>query len=171
MDKKVYEEIQQAINTELYLRNENKIADIAKNLLNKLWITDAQIKNNEDKLIIIKKEEAEKYLSVSLQEKLTNILECIEFGRYLDSKQQKNERLRDTMIETLKQIVNYNFSQLEKVDFDQNHAQNLFTIDHNGTSIYNFFTDETGRVEVNPLDYYDYQSLVKVVNSYISFCG
>jgi hypothetical protein len=44
----------------------------------------------EDKYILIYKADANKYLSVSLREKLDTIIECIEFGRFLDKKNPLN---------------------------------------------------------------------------------
>jgi hypothetical protein len=45
----------------------------------------------EDKYILLDKEDVEKYLSVSLREKLDTIIECIEFGRFLDKKNPQNQ--------------------------------------------------------------------------------
>lgn len=63
------------------------------------------------------------------------------------------------MLKKLKEMVDYNYKQLEKVDFDQNQAENLYTIESNGQEVYDFFHDETMRDKVDPIEYYGKEKL------------
>ena len=66
----------------------------------------------------------------------------------------------------LKDIVRHNEKELEKVNGDQNKAENLITFTFKDTSIYNPFLDETLRNEVSPTQYYGLGNIDKMVKQY-----
>ena len=66
----------------------------------------------------------------------------------------------------LKDIVRHNEKELEKVNGDQNKAENLITFTFKDTNIYNPFLDETLRNEVSPTQYYGLGNIDKMVKQY-----
>jgi hypothetical protein len=67
---------------------------------------------------------------------------------------------------TIEMIIEHNYKALEKVDFDQNRAKNLFTIEHNGTIIYDFLHDESLRDEVIAFQYYGFEKMNNVIREW-----
>lgn len=71
-----------------------------------------------------------------------------------------------SMLEALKEIVSHNEKQMAAADGDQGQAENLYTIDFEGFAVYDFFSDESLRFDVNPFEYYDREELENVVKRF-----
>lgn len=68
--------------------------------------------------------------------------------------------------ELLQPIIDHNFRELSKVDYDQGAAKNLFTISHEGTAVFDFCHDETLIDTVEPMLYYGLEPLEKVIAAF-----
>lgn len=71
-------------------------------------------------------------------------------------------------IEVLKTIVKHNQMQMLKAKGDQSQAKDLYTISHEGQSIYDFFSSENFMEDVNPLEYYPIDKLRDVGVKWLS---
>lgn len=68
----------------------------------------------------------------------------------------------------LKDIVRYNVSQLQKVDFDQTNARGLIVIheDKHGVDVFNPFCDTTGMHTVDPIEEYGEDAIRDMIESW-----
>lgn len=72
-----------------------------------------------------------------------------------------------TLIRYLRDIVEHNNREMERVGGDQTYAEGLYTLESNGQDVYDFFLDETMRDYVEPLEYYKKEKIEEVVNRWV----
>jgi hypothetical protein len=73
---------------------------------------------------------------------------------------------KENILKDLKKVVEYNLVEIEKVDGDQNFAENIYVLSHEEISVYNPFADESGRFEVNPFEYYGMEKILKMIEEF-----
>ncbi|MCA1064722.1 hypothetical protein QTG56_24230 (plasmid) [Rossellomorea sp. AcN35-11] len=71
--------------------------------------------------------------------------------------------MKKLLVEELRKIVEHNHKRMAAADHDQNLATNLYTMEHNGIDVYDFFVDETMRESVEPFSYYPFHKLRKFI--------
>lgn len=74
--------------------------------------------------------------------------------------------MMENFLKELKSVVDYNYKQLEKVEGDQNLAENLITLSHDDFEVYDPFTDETMMDKVNPIKYYGLTKVKNMIDNY-----
>ncbi|HWO74656.1 MAG TPA: hypothetical protein VNM69_01920 [Bacillus sp. (in: firmicutes)] len=73
---------------------------------------------------------------------------------------------KENILKDLEKVVEHNRLEVEKVDGDQGLAKNVIVLSHEGSSIYNPFVDESGRFEVNPIEYYGMEKILKMIEEF-----
>lgn len=76
------------------------------------------------------------------------------------------QQLTSKQKEQLKELVEHNRKQVEKVGGDQNRAEGIIECPHEEFAIYDVFVDETMREEVDPVDYYGYENIIQMINEW-----
>lgn len=73
------------------------------------------------------------------------------------------EKTTENLLKKAKELVMHNENELNKVDGDQSQAKNLHTIEIDGMEIWDVFSDDSMRFEVNPIDHYGQANIEKFV--------
>lgn len=74
-----------------------------------------------------------------------------------------------SLLAQVKEIVQRNEVEMNKVEGDQSQAQNLHTFAFEGIEVWDAFSDTSMRFEVNPIEYYGKAIIEKFVQSAPSF--
>ncbi|MDA2637470.1 hypothetical protein PDQ79_23515 [Bacillus cereus] len=73
---------------------------------------------------------------------------------------------QESILKQLEKVVEHNNFEMEKVKGNQCLAENLIVIDYEERSVYDPFFDESGRFEVNPIQYYGLKNIIKMIEAY-----